>query len=1084
MKLLSTLARCIPIFGFVLLALAVFSPPLRGASVVKLPPDGPTKDEGYSKPPPVRFSARGGWIFLKLPRLNGEPLMASPNGVVLLRDSVTQKFTRWNAGATLPLGPESNKDRAFWIGDKRTENGTHRFDNYAMNSAGAIALAYTYSAVSASINVWDQYVRVWSRGDQVPKLAHGYLKTDIPFDGAAGPTYMTTYQRQSELLGVNTEMLPPRDHVIGSFSRLRTPPNDPIPYFSNHYLEAKRPPYAVANQSTWYGLDYLLVAVNNRGQHIAKRAPGGGATTSGSVQYTDVTFTPVYLSDSGIALGRNGLTSFAAFGPSEGAQVMYSIADGYLPLPSGGRVTWVDELGRPNGFATNGIPVVWTPKKGPDGIASPLLGYDRENYVPLPMPEGWATNPVHMIPPNTIKHQLGVMSQGKQTQPFLAIPGGLYVDANRDGKIEFDGSDDTAAANPYRFWSNDDDDDGGDINGDDTPGSSTPDGRQGKVQGTRDLVDFFPVFLDIKQLLTVLPPSASIRYKLKNADDGLRLVYTDLSRADAFKYLKDFAAGNSLKAADAHWVTATGYELDATWLGQVKNADKGVILVEGRNATDKPLVLSVEKADGTVIAEVKLELKIVPVETMFRHLNLHDRNLAGLVGAMPGGAAQPEAMGDPTGFPDDPNSDSRWLIFVHGFNVSGRGGRGWNAEMFKRCYWSGNKSRFVGVSWFGNPDQVLGAVSDYHLAMRNAMVTAPVLAQEINALTGAAATKTLFAHSLGCGVISSAIADHGMNIGRVCFVDAALALESFDGRDPNAFSSENDGMTPTAWKAYDPKFYAANWSNLFPTTDARARLTWTNRFTRTDNGQKDASSYVYNFYSSTEDVLGATTEDIPTWVLGQPDAPFLHGTFGWVFQEKGKGNRKYYALGITHLGSLYGGWGFNLTDPLLNGDPKWYFPSTNQVGTPSRRAKTPGEIGSPVIWLDALKRTPFFKTGWGRWNANSPEQEIIDTNYFEGPTWAYDLYRGTTGSGIAAVAANRAQFLAEAIPSLTWCMGSHESTGLQSGRNFNLPSLIDQANWPRDKINNVSEWRHSDMREVAYLYQYGVFDKIIAISKP
>ncbi len=672
------------------------------------------------------------------------------------------------------------------------------------------------------------------------------------------------------------------------------------------------------------------------------------------------------------------------------------------------------------------------------------------------------------------------------------------------------------------IWLNDDID-SGDMGGNDIPGQAVqvvngfnigpdyttnvdPSGRQlGVVNGARDLVDLFPVALDIKQLLAVLPPSVSVKYKLKQADGALNFVYTNLTRDHAFDYQRlpqgasplTSGFGPTLTQAPAsaskQQVTTAGVDLfgdvsgSPQFLDAIQNHNGGVILVEGRAATSAPLVLSVEK-DGTVIAEVKLELSLAPVETMFRHLNLHDRHLPGLVGAMPGGTAQPEAMGDPAGFPDNPNSDSRWLIFVHGFNVGGQGSRGWNAEMFKRCYWSGNKSRFVGVSWFGNPDQVLGAVSDYHLAMRNAMVTAPVLAQEINALTGAAATKTLFAHSLGCGVISSAIADHGMTVGRVCFVDAALARECFDGRSPGTFTSENDGMTPAAWKAYDPKLCAANWFNLFdPATDSRGKLTWINRFS-------GAGSVVYHFYSSTEDVLAEYTGELPTSFLLPGGVLWTGdhvGTFGWVYQEKGKGNRQNYLINVetltelTHLGSYYGGWGTNLKDPLLDTDPVyWKWDNTLHI----RVFKSPGEVGT--IDDAILRRNPVFEPGWGvagGQNRLSPPNSDPVNNV--GPSWILNLYgsaqgTSTQGSTLAADSLNRAQLLAEAIPSLTWCIGSRAVTRFED-RNFNLPTLVNQTNWPRGKPDGVTpEWRHSDMREVAYLYQYGVFDKIVALSKP
>jgi hypothetical protein len=104
-----------------------------------------------------------------------------------------------------------------------------------------------------------------------------------------------------------------------------------------------------------------------------------------------------------------------------------------------------------------------------------------------------------------------------------------------------------------------------------------------------------------------------------------------------------------------------------------------------------------------------------------------------------------------------------------------------------------------------------------------------------------------------------------------------------------------------------------------------------------------------------------------------------------------------------------------------------------------------------------------------------------------GPTWIDQLYDTTAnttgGSAVAAVALNQDQLLAEAIPALTWPVGTHPARIFGNTRNIDLPSLVDQSNWPRNFINGVREWRHSDMREVAYIYQYAVFDEIITISK-
>jgi hypothetical protein len=316
---------------------------------------------------------------------------------------------------------------------------------------------------------------------------------------------------------------------------------------------------------------------------------------------------------------------------------------------------------------------------------------------------------------------------------------------------------------------------------------------------------------------------------------------------------------------------------------------------------------------------------------------------------------------------------------------------------------------------------------------------------------------------------TSAISDHGLLVNKACFVDAALARECFDGE----LSGDANGMTPTFWRNYDPTFYATNWYQRFTSTnDARKKLTWRNRFS-------NAESDVSNFYSSTENVLSEYDGDVPEWVFSIPSATlFAGGAYSWVFQEKAKGARENYLLGYTHAGSYYMGWGFNLTDPMY-GDPQWYYPTANNFGTPGRRPKTPSEIGSAALFLDTIKRTPVFKTGWGRWDPNHPDQTLIDTGYHDGPDWIFNLYDAIQGDAQAGDPFKRAQLLAEAIPALTWPVGSHTVTAFGS-RNYPLTSLIDQASWPRGFKENTSvlEWRHSDMHDVAYLYLYRVFDQL------
>src|SRR5205807_1508554 len=118
---------------------------------------------------------------------------------------------------------------------------------------------------------------------------------------------------------------------------------------------------------------------------------------------------------------------------------------------------------------------------------------------------------------------------------FLLVPAELVPDYNRDGKIDDRDRGKVTADNPYRFWINDDNDEGN-TGGDDIPTNGGGNGIDTHVNGTRDLVDFFPLYLDIKQLLNVLP-SDRYDYALVCDDPYLDFVATDLTPDTTRDYL-------------------------------------------------------------------------------------------------------------------------------------------------------------------------------------------------------------------------------------------------------------------------------------------------------------------------------------------------------------------------------------------------------------------------------------------------------------------------------------------------------------------------------------------------------------------
>jgi uncharacterized Zn-binding protein involved in type VI secretion len=672
----------------------------------------------------------------------------------------------------------------------------------------------------------------------------------------------------------------------------------------------------------------------------------------------------------------------------------------------------------------------------------------------------------------------------------------LVVDNNRDGQINLDNSDATTAINPYRFWINDSKESGDVVSGaeDQIPGQSSSSANYSwnHVNGRSDLVNFFPVALCLSNILQLLPPSSGYEYHLYQADSAsiggaVKFVYTSLTLTNAFDYLTNtasFGYGTNFDEAAMNADTIPvdhDVVLDTNFLTYIQdNGGMGVILVEGCAATPHPLMLEIWR-NGKLLAGAPLYLSLSGVEQMYRHKNLRDgadapSGLAGDLTVRDNDASLPTQMSEPSNYPDSLYNrwffNERWFIFVVGSNVGGKNARGWESEVFKRMYWSGNKAKFVGVSWYGDPyGDDNDVLFDYQMAVRNAFTTAPSLASFVNNLSG---NKTIAGHSLGCGVIASAIADSDMNVNNACLMDAAFAQECFDGDADDNLTA----MRPAAWQDYSTNLWAANWHERFDASDARSTLTWRNRFT-------NSISKVYSFYSSTEDVLGEY-DDTPTAAVVQNAFQALSGggiasmgAYAWTIQEKCKGN-KLNILVYAHAGSDYGGWGFNVFDGYLTNYPIWYVPVID-----GRLAKTPAQIGTVTQdLLDGSRYNPLFKSGWGNYYFDDPAEIDVDTDssHFTGPSWIMGLYTTSGGNTIAADPAKRAQLLAEAIPALSLPVGAHNVTQL-GDNNFNMPvQFTDGTHWPRNIPNGVPEWRHSDMGQVAYPYLHTFYGQLVSIS--
>lgn len=633
------------------------------------------------------------------------------------------------------------------------------------------------------------------------------------------------------------------------------------------------------------------------------------------------------------------------------------------------------------------------------------------------------------IPTNyTVRAHAVDLAECHDTCTVTVLKVDLVPDWNHDRTIDDSDKNRIAASNPFRFWINDDAD-SGNISKDnsDVPGHSA--GRFGRanyadhhVNGRSDLLDFFPVWLDLKQTLDLLPPSSAVQYKLRQDDAAVKAVYTDLTREWAGSYLT--TEGNTYGLlfnqnacnAGTFEVTTSGVALAETFINKIKNDEtKGVLIMEGAKATKKPLALEIWK-DGQKIYEKEMPLSIDDLEKMYRWINL--RNAAG------GGVSRPTDTNAPANYPDR-LCNGKQFIFVHGYCVSETGARAWNAEMFKRLYQSGSRAMFTAVTWFGNEGQIYGrlpwwlgggATPNYYANVINAFASAPSLAAMANGLPG---QKYIAGHSLGNMVVSGAIRNHGLRVNAYFMLNAAVAMEAYKETEIHP-----DQMRNPAWQDYNNRFWANEWYQLFDKNDGRSALTWRGLF-------GGVSNVVYNYYSSTEDVLDN----------GDGKLHFILATHrAWYNQEIYKGTR-------LATGESEGGWGFNDAP-----DGGYGINIQTKVGGFEWQRLNPAAAAS--LTDEQIRANSFFK----RFNNDA-------------------LY-GANGSSVARQPATRHHLLADAIPALSNPTGRNALDSF-GNRNRNLSSFrrgqYKDGNWP----DPDDRWRHSHIKEIAYPFNHAAFDNIV-----
>lgn len=304
---------------------------------------------------------------------------------------------------------------------------------------------------------------------------------------------------------------------------------------------------------------------------------------------------------------------------------------------------------------------------------------------------------------------------------------GVYLtpDYNHDRKIDSIDKDFSKTGEPFRFWVNDDNDEGEVGRGNLPLGEvdENADCNNSAVDGVKDLIDLFPIYLDIRPALELMPPD-EYKYVLEN-EQCLNFAYGDkLTAATAGEYLlKPGVVGAdgtmiwpNFSNMEMSIISSSFFavELDETRLSRLLMfSEDMLILAEATKKSDQNnLTLTIRRRDNDGVV-LRKDLRIISssVEDMFTTCNIRNT------------ATSSPILTNPTNVTTNANLKSdKHFVFVHGYNVSELQARGWFAEAFKRMYWSGSLADFHGVSWEGNESQTeSGSTPEYHTNVLNAL---------------------------------------------------------------------------------------------------------------------------------------------------------------------------------------------------------------------------------------------------------------------------------------------------------------------------------------------------------------------------
>lgn len=424
--------------------------------------------------------------------------------------------------------------------------------------------------------------------------------------------------------------------------------------------------------------------------------------------------------------------------------------------------------------------------------------------------------------------------RGKRNRIRL-LPVEVKVDYDRDGEDDIlgDAGDSIPQGEQFRFWINDDNDEGVGFKARDAePGNGHQNSADSSIHNLRDLEDFTRLHIDLSSFKSEIE-NGDMEIGLKMSGSGsIGVHYAADKEAGSENYLFEKSEAEEQTSHNINRYRTMEVNGQESWFkstgpdglsGQMNSDGHLHLIFEGITEGEGDIVLIFRPKDGDVFEGPRIPIKLLPVAKMFEHWTagrhgnpsnsvVGDREaVTAAINAIPAFASKTTESGifEQTG----PEEDDI-IVFVHGWRMEPWNQTSFGETSFKRLWHTGFKGRFFNFSWptgytpthwHGGPPEDSDNFADseqiaYH-------VGAKPLKNFLDYLDNRFGGKiNLFAHSMG-GIVASTAFRGGAPIETYAACQTAMVGHAYDPQfeeRPKGATRPIDWETPDVYADYPP----------------------------------------------------------------------------------------------------------------------------------------------------------------------------------------------------------------------------------------------------------------------------------------